>query len=1150
MSDTSLGTWEPARGERIGPYEVEGPIARGGMASVLAVRDVRDGARRAMKLLLPLSDGKDAHTRFRREFRALSRLKHPGILEVFESGVHGDRPWFTMERLDGEPLKSAVAGWANLAPEERFARAERVLREVARALAYAHERGLVHRDVTPGNIMVLPDGSARLMDFGVVKDAGTDLTAQGEMVGTVAYIAPEQITGVKVDARADLYSLGAVLYLMLTGRRPFSARNLHGYIEKHLHEAPRPPREVEPLCPPHLDRICLRLLEKDPADRFASAHHLLHVLGDSAPIESDDHWPSRVVGRTLISARIRDSIEDLAAGAPGRAVVLVGRPGLGKTRLLDLGVAHAKRLGLTVARGRCRAQDRPFGAFVSVARALAGDDLNPVLKAALDPADDRATTERYAVHRAFFELLLARAPCVVVLDDLGDADPATAELLDYLVRNTLGLAAHPVTFLLGQEPAPEGRVAERRLRDLPRVEEIAVEPLGPSEVEELVVSILGAGAGSEALARRLYAESDGSPAFVADMIRGLIEEGVLVRTGARWQITLDPAELTRSQLPIPTSLREAVQDRLELLSADALEVVRALATSRRRLDIEVLIDVLPMGEDRVIEALDQIEEHGLVEERVEADVECFELAQGRVRDVVLAELTSEDRRQRHLALGEGLERRQRQVDTVPLEELAFQFEQAGVPSKAYTFLVLAARRHLNRSLYEESLGFIERALSLEHEARPLMLLDAADATLAEVHLARSQARFHLGDRAGALESVERALHLARQIKEPRLLSRILAEQGEQLRNRGRPFDAERALEEALVQAERAGDLTLRPMPTYGLGAIVWARGDLTAAESRWREAVALAERCHDDRALGFGFNGLGILAVCQGDTVAARTNLEKSAKLFQELGIVESLGIARVNLVELYLSTGVLKKALSLAERTIAEAKEMDHAQGIAFGLTYRAEVLLELGRTEEAGRNAVEALRRLRALGESDDEIKALATLARVDLAEGRPLDALTRLLELDPLLGTADPEGLAPMVDAWRASALVRTGRVDEAIQLLVGDVERERRWPLVRVRTDLARAQAWREVGREEVARDLLLRALGVADAHQYRLYQLAAQHELVLVSKDPNEQARHRRSADALARSVAASLPREEAEQFLGRWPALVGPMTTIRPTTEV
>ncbi|RME26573.1 MAG: serine/threonine protein kinase, partial [Deltaproteobacteria bacterium] len=232
----------PGPGAAIGPYLVVGELGRGGMATVLEVVHRDGGEHRALKLLLPTSRSREAARRMEREFVTLSRLDHPAVLRVFDAGLYQGRPWFVTEKLVGQDLRDAVESWRDIPPAERYRRAEHVLAQVAGALAYIHDQGLVHRDVTPGNIMLLADGSVRLMDFGVVKEPGAELTRAGEVVGTVAYIAPEQITGGVVDARTDLYALGAVLYLMLTGRRPFNARNLAGYLDKHLNRRPRPPR--------------------------------------------------------------------------------------------------------------------------------------------------------------------------------------------------------------------------------------------------------------------------------------------------------------------------------------------------------------------------------------------------------------------------------------------------------------------------------------------------------------------------------------------------------------------------------------------------------------------------------------------------------------------------------------------------------------------------------------------------------------------------------------------------------------------------------------------------------------------------------------------------------------------------------------------
>ena len=259
----------PQPGELIGPYRVLGELGRGGMATVLEVEHADTGARRALKLMLPVARADEVARRMEREFQTLSRLDHPSVLKVYEAGLYQRRPWFVMEVLEGEELGVAVEHWRALPPAQRFARAEEVLTRVAEALACIHDQGLVHRDVTPSNVMLLRDGGVRLMDFGLAKIQGAEqLTQVGMIAGSPSYIAPEIWKAEEFDHRVDVYALGAVVFRCLTGQPPFTApTTLDLFIKATTEERPRLTALRSDL-PPEIDAWIARALALRRDDRY------------------------------------------------------------------------------------------------------------------------------------------------------------------------------------------------------------------------------------------------------------------------------------------------------------------------------------------------------------------------------------------------------------------------------------------------------------------------------------------------------------------------------------------------------------------------------------------------------------------------------------------------------------------------------------------------------------------------------------------------------------------------------------------------------------------------------------------------------------------------------------------------------------------
>jgi Protein kinase domain/PEGA domain len=262
--------------EWFGEYRLLEALGRGGMASVYKAERRQEfvALKRPLGTLL---DNPEFIDRFLREAEIGRTLNHPNIVRILERGNIEGVPYFTMELVAGETLLSYLGREG--AAEPRFA--ARVVVQVAEALDFAHGKGVVHRDLKPSNIMLLPDGSARVMDFGIARAErfGT-LTATSAFLGTPHYVAPEMIDGPGAEARSDLYALGVVFFELLTGTRPFVAETPFAILKKHCLEEPPPPSRVRPGVPPELDALVLQLLRKTPAERPAGAEALVIALRD------------------------------------------------------------------------------------------------------------------------------------------------------------------------------------------------------------------------------------------------------------------------------------------------------------------------------------------------------------------------------------------------------------------------------------------------------------------------------------------------------------------------------------------------------------------------------------------------------------------------------------------------------------------------------------------------------------------------------------------------------------------------------------------------------------------------------------------------------------------------------------------------------
>jgi serine/threonine-protein kinase len=280
-------------GKRVGDYEVIELLGTGGMGHVYRARNIISNRTEALKILLPdLSADREFADRFLSEIRTLASLEHRNIALLHTAFQLDNQLIMVMEYVKGHTLEQRAYQSPTPMPTSTVVE---YISQALSALSYAHTRGVIHRDIKPANLMVTSDGVLKLMDFGIAKSqVDINLTRTGTTIGSFYYMSPEQVNGLKADARSDLYSIGIVLYELLAGRRPFESDSTYGVLDKQLHSAPQPPIELNPALPPQLNAIILKALAKDPADRFQTADAFRDALEPFCTATQPDSAPASV----------------------------------------------------------------------------------------------------------------------------------------------------------------------------------------------------------------------------------------------------------------------------------------------------------------------------------------------------------------------------------------------------------------------------------------------------------------------------------------------------------------------------------------------------------------------------------------------------------------------------------------------------------------------------------------------------------------------------------------------------------------------------------------------------------------------------------------------------------------------------------------
>jgi ABC-type transport system substrate-binding protein len=895
-------------------YEIIGELGRGGMGVVYRARDPQLNREVAIKVVAPTLLTPETEQRFKTEAQLVARLDHPAIVSIHDFGQHEGSLFFVMPVVEGASLRQVL--------KEGALRLGEVLEigiVVAEVLEYSQARNVIHRDIKPENIMVQRQEGVglriRVMDFGLARATeATGVTKTGMLVGTMAYLSPEQASGRPVDTRSDIYSLGTVLYECVTGDVPF-AGDMQAMLYRVVHEIPQPARERGAPIDEELDRIILSCLAKDPADRPAKPGDLVAALRrHRGGLRDSERDKSVLMTRSIVLPRValapfvgrkeesRELQQRLNAAVAGECqfVMVSGEAGVGKTRLLDDLEKIAQARQIRVLHGRCVEQDGsfPYYGFCEAIQEFfrqkesgSSGDVRPdfadlaadllALFPTLGEIDafrigsggDTPTTAageaRQPENRAQVFELLARTlirieagkPLVLLLEDLHGAD-VSIEALRYIVRR-LGPTPTLIVGTFRTQEVGRGHPLAAMIEGFQgdrHFSRVALRRLSPAEHRELLSTLTGGARVSEGVAERLFESTEGNPFFTKELVRSLMDAGNLVRdvTGA-WSLS-GGAEISADALP--ATIQQAVEKRVARLPETLREVLSTAAVMGKTFDFGDL-EALCESDTDVEEAVEQLIQGGLVEEERQSRGDTLAFTSGVVREVLYAEMSRRKRRSMHRKYAEQLEKRHAgKLDRV-YPQLVYHCSEGDIPEKSVEFGLKHARRSIEAFSPEEAIRSVKIALEFLDEE-----WDGDAAIEGEARAVLASALLMTGDVDGALREMGAALRIfEREKMTDRVLETLLAAARAAWESR-RSEEARSWVERGLVATKAAGDLEKQGHFLALAGTLANLRGEYARGGEYLREAEGLgqaarAETTQDDAAGG------GTLVVAVGNTILA-----------------------------------------------------------------------------------------------------------------------------------------------------------------------------------------------------------------------------------------------------------------------------------------
>ncbi|MCB0153676.1 MAG: protein kinase, partial [Anaerolineae bacterium] len=998
-----------------GRYNVTSKVGDGRLGTVFQAIDTRQNRSVALKILSP-SFSEGAIEQFLNQARQIIDLIHPNIVQIYDCDEDRGLSYMVEEYIEGQTLRDLIdeAARQPLPIDMAISIAE----HITHGLEYAHSHGVIHGDLKPKNVLIWND-QIKISDFGLgrLESGHKSLISIDVPLAMVSarYVAPEQILGHPIDARTDLYALGAILFELFTGRPLFE-----GTEEEVLHwqrnAMPPSPCDLNPHLSRSLEHLILKLLDKDPNKRYAKASQVRRILTSIVtPARSRFARQTRpaFVGNQPALQQLTDLWGKTEQGQ-GQVVFIKGEAGLGKTRLA---YELAQRVGrTTLLVGQCRRLNespayQPFVEavetyFATTPTAVAGQQVgavlgqlgqmlpeigqifleaqspvSAVLAASALPSETGAFDEPDSLISEFISSpslanLIGQAakqqPWLLILDDLHAADQNTLQLFAYLSRHCHQMRLMVVGIYQETQLAMNELLAELldSLGKLDNATTIGLRALTEREIEQLLNN-LWLQAVPKSLTAAIYRRSQGNPFFAEEIAQGLVDDNVVSWRDNKWHF----ASVLESSLP--RDLAGAILHRINRLSKETQALLHQAAVLGRTFRFTDLHEVSDLSEWDALESLDIALERHLLKEVAGEQVLHFKHV--AVQDVFIQNLSQLKRQLMHREAGEALERRA-QLDEPTRNlavALAHHFYQAGEYRKALTYSRQAAQ--LAEQVYagHMALGWYTQALDALDQLNQGLTTDLERFDLL---LSREKLYGYLGNVSAQAAELLALQTSAQLLDDPVRQSIGHNRQAAHDLGLGHYNEAKAEAHAALIMARQTAVPLLKGESLLQAAQILAAQGDYTAA----LEQVELAQKALDktDKSwpgLGALHNVLGTIYFGLHDLEQARTHFQQAVLLDRSFGNWPGQALSLAWLGRVYLGLQWYGGAKSLCDRSLEMSRAIGYPRGEAVSLQYSALIYQALGQDKLAQAFVDQALPLHRRLQDLRGEVEALKLLGAI---------------------------------------------------------------------------------------------------------------------------------------------------------------------------